>query len=270
MLTSEIRGESRSSSARTLNILAAFAGSRPILGVSELAAKTGVPKSTTHRILSALVDFGYVRRVGDRYSLAEPAFVLGNGLWACRPGGFREQAIPHMIDLSGYTKGTVHLAIPDGSTSIIHIEKIFAKDCPPCPSTIGSRRPTHCTALGKALLAFSAESALASLAPRLRRFTPGTRTTVETLAKDLQRVRHAGVATDFEEFQTGVCCVAVPIVDHRNRIAVGALSICATPDRMNVKRFSAYLLRAAETLSQNASTRAVMPASVRGCDEHEN
>jgi DNA-binding IclR family transcriptional regulator len=253
----------RTGSVRALSLLDAFAGSRSVLGVSELAARAGVPKSTAHRLLAMLIDSGYVKRAGDRYCLAEHAFEMGNMLWACRPGGLRERAIPFMIELSQQTQSTVHLAILDGD-SVLYLEKLFVHNSTPCPTSVGSRRPAHCTALGKALLAHSTTSRTEQfLSARLTRFTPRTRVTREALATDLDRARSDRVATESEEYRLGLSCVAAPILNRETGVAVGALSISTTPDRVRLHRFAAQVLRAAELLGSRSSIGTVRASLIQ-------
>jgi DNA-binding IclR family transcriptional regulator len=255
-MTSAARSAQRTSSGRALTLLDAFAGPRSLLGVSELAARAGVPKSTAHRLLATLVDSGYVRRVEGRYCLAEHAFALGNTLWACRPGGLRERAVPYMMELSQQTQGTVHLAILDGP-GVLYLEKLFAHNATPCPTVVGSRRPVHCTALGKSMLAHTDEAQLGRyLSGDLRRFTMHTRVTVDALKRDLDQARKDRVAVESEEYRMGLTCVAAPIVDRETGVAVAALSVSTTPDRVRLRRFASEVLRAADALTERMSVGA--------------
>lgn len=259
-VTAEDGSSSRSASGRALSLLDAFAGPRSVLGVSELAVRAGIPKSTAHRLLAILIMSGYVRRVGDRYCVAEHAFAMGNTLWACRPGGLRERATPFMIELSHQTQSTVHLAILDGD-SVLYLEKLFVHNSTPCPTSVGSRRPVHCTALGKAMLAHSPERRTTEfLATGMRRFTPNTRVRGDALAKDLDRARRDHVATECEEYKLGLACVAAPILDRQTGLAVGAMSVSTTLDRVRLDRFATHVLRATEPLSRR-STSGVVHAS---------
>lgn len=253
VVISSTSARQRSSPGRALALLDAFAGPRTILGVSELAAVAGIPKSTAHRLLATLVAHHYVKRVGDRYCLSEHTFEMGNLLWACRPGGLRERAIPFMIELSHETHETVHLAILDND-SILYLEKLFEHRATPCPTSVGARRPAHCTALGKAILAHSAEATTTSLlSAGLRRFTAHTRVTPEALGRDLERAQDEGVAMESEEYRTGLVCAAAPILDRDTGIAIGALSISASPGRFNLRRFASRLRRASESLNKMPS-----------------
>lgn len=255
MMAAGARSARRSSSGRALSLLDAFAGPRSVLGVSELAARAGFPKSTAHRLLATLVESGYVKRVDDRYCLAEHAFALGNTLWACRPGGLRERAVPFMMELSQQTQGTVHLAILDGG-GVLYLEKLFVHNATPCPTSVGSRRPAHCTALGKAMLAHSAETQLAGFVSEgLPRFTLHTRVTIDALNRDLDRARQDRVAVESEEYRMGLTCVAAPIVDRETGLAVAALSVSTTPDRVRLRRFASEVLRAADALTKRVPVR---------------
>lgn len=239
----------RSSASRALALLDAFGGGRSVLGVSELAALVDLPKSTAHRLLAILVGQNYVKRVGDRYALAEHAFEIGNLLWACRPGGLRETAVPYMLELSHETRETVHLAVLDGD-SVLYLEKLFGHGATPCPTTVGARRPAHCTALGKALLAHTPGPAGGRLtAGRLHRFTPRTIVDPDLLGRNLEQAQQHGVAVETEEFRRGLVCVAAPVLDRRTGIAVAALSVSSSVSRLNLPRFTARLRRAAGTLS---------------------
>lgn len=240
--------QQRSSSSRALALLDAFAGPRTVLGVSELAASVDIPKSTAHRLLAILVKQNYVKRIGDRYALSEHTFEIGNLLWACRPGGLREAAIPFMVELSHETRETVHLAVLNGD-SVLYLEKLFGHRATPCPTSVGARRPAHCTALGKALLAHSSQDTAARLmSSTLHRFTARTIVNPNHLERDLTRAQNDGLAVETEEFKRGLGCVAAPILDRHTGMAIGALSVSSSMARLNLPRFASRLRRASESL----------------------
>ena len=235
----------RNSASRVIALLDAFATPGGVFGVSQLAGKAGIPKSTAHRLLVVLVKQGYVKRSGDRYCLSEHAFEFGNQFWACRPGGLREQVVPLMIELVQQTRETVHLAVLY-SGSVLYLEKLFARDSMPCPTTVGQRNPLHCTALGKVIMAHSAPSVLDAVAGhQLARYTRRTIVAPDHLEKELSRARDGRVAAEIEEYRNGLACVAVPLIDKRTGYAIGALSISSSAARFNYRRFSSELHRAA-------------------------
>ncbi|MFC3773856.1 IclR family transcriptional regulator [Mycolicibacterium holsaticum] len=246
-----------SSSSRALALLDAFAGPRSVLGVSELAAGADLPKSTAHRLLSILVKQNYVKRIGDRYALSEHAFEIGNLVAACRPGGLRETAVPFMVELAQQTHETVHLAVLHNG-SVLYLEKLFQHYATPCPTAVGSRRPAHCTALGKALLAHSPDEAMDQvISGTLQRFTHRTIVNPDLLGRDLARARNDGVAVEIEEFRPGLVCVAVPIMHRRDNTPIGALSITSSVPRLKLRRFASLLNEASAALGSRLTSASL-------------
>ncbi len=111
--------------ARTIRLLDAFVEPPAVLGLTQLAERSGLPKSTAHRLLITLVEEGYVRRVGGQYALTNRLFAVGNSVAVCRPNGLRDMAQPHMLDLFASTRETVHLAVLDGA-EVLYLESFSA------------------------------------------------------------------------------------------------------------------------------------------------
>ena len=232
---------------RTLDVLAAFDGSRTVLGVSEVAVRAGVPKSTAHRLLNVMSQQGFVRREGNRYRLGERLFELGARALESR--GLRERAIPFMAELHHATLETIHLAVLRGN-QVLYVQKIYGHGAAPCPTTVGGRNPATCTALGKALLASCTEEAVDDiLGGRLPRPTRNSLYTREALRRNLTITRDEGVAVDYEELRMGLACVSAPIIDRSTGTAMAALSISAPTSRFHRRRFTGQLLKASEALS---------------------
>jgi len=208
---------------KALSILDAFDGSASLLGVSEVARKAKLPKSTAYRLLASLEAHGYVERRGVRYCLGKRLFELGNQVAWCRPGSLREIALPHLCDLHRVTSRTVHLAVLDG-TDVLYVEKLQGHEQPGAPTRVGSRIAARTTALGKAMLAFSPPEAVAlALTVSPSRRTPYTIESPQLFYRELGEVRRVGYAFDREEVRIGLTCVAAPIV--RGGQAIAALSV---------------------------------------------
>ncbi|HEX3959655.1 MAG TPA: IclR family transcriptional regulator [Trebonia sp.] len=239
------------SAAKALTLIDAFAGARLVLGVTELAARAHLPKSTAFRLLNVLLDRGYVRRVGDRYCLSEHVFELGNNVQIGRANGLRQQATPFMAELFAQTRQTIHLAVLRG-TDVLYVEKLFGHDAPPrCDTAVGARKPAYATALGKAMLAFTADDLVEqSLSTDFKRFTPYTIGAPAQLKRTIDIVRDTGFATDHEENQLGVTCLAAPVRDPRTGIAVASLSICSPSTRELAHKFDRLLIKAADELAR--------------------
>jgi DNA-binding IclR family transcriptional regulator len=210
---------------KALAVLDSFRGGGALLGVSQVAERAHIPKSTAHRLLSVLVDHGYVNRVDARYQLGRAAFELGNMVAECRPRNLRSIAIPYMTDLHRTHDATVHLAVLD-AMDVLYVEKIYGHNGVDVPSQIGGRVPALCTALGKAMLAFSDDATVAhALSFRVPRLTVKTMTNPSILRAALTRARELGVAHDNEGSSLGVHCIAAPIMRRSTSEVLGAISM---------------------------------------------
>lgn len=241
------------SAGKALALLDALGGPRPVMGVSELAQIANLPKSTAHRLLTVLIDSGYVRRCGDKYALSMRAFELGNRVSVARSNGLRDRAMPVLAELYAQTRETVHLAVQAGA-GVLYLEKLFGPDSAKVNTAVGARRPLHATALGKAILAFSDPDSDITPHMRLRRLTAFTIATPDSMERTLEKVRNEGYATDFEESSLGISCVAVPVFDRRTHKPVAALSISAGVGGRSVLRYRSIMLKAAEQMSGCVST----------------
>lgn len=248
-----IMSSNDTSAGKALGLLDALGGPRPIMGVSELAQIVNLPKSTAHRLLTVLIDSGYVRRSGDKYALSTRAFELGNRVAVARSNGLRDRAMPVLSELYAQTRETVHLAVQAG-TSVLYLEKLFGPDSARVNTAVGARRPIHATALGKSILAFTDPEDGSTPQMRLRRLTAYTIATPDLMARTLEKVRTEGYSTDFEESALGLSCVAVPVFDRRTQKPVAALSIAAGVSGRSVLRYKNIMLKAAEQMSGSIST----------------
>ena len=203
---------SLSSVSKALTILDAFQGAASVLGVTEIARRTGFPKSTAFRLLSSLEELGYIERRGSDYCLGRRLFELGNEVSWCRPSNLRDTALPFMCELFLHLQQVVHLAVLQG-TDVLYLEKLHGHDRLASPSRVGGRVSARTTALGKAILAFSPTSVIhkaLTVAPALR--TGYTILHPQLFLEELDDVRRKGVSFDREEVRIGLTCVAAPIL----------------------------------------------------------
>jgi DNA-binding IclR family transcriptional regulator len=209
---------------KALAVLDSFRGDGTLLGVSQVAKRANLPRSTAHRLLSLLVDHGYIERADTRYRLSRAIFELGNMVSDCRPRSMRAIAMPFMTDLYESTHATVHLAVLDGC-DVLCVEKIYGHRGLDLPSRVGERFPALCTAIGKAILAFSSadvvEAAFRAPIPRL---TVRTVVNPAVLRGILKHVRETGIAEDSEGATLGARCVAAPVLTNDSAV-LGAVSL---------------------------------------------
>ncbi|GAA3233386.1 IclR family transcriptional regulator [Dactylosporangium siamense] len=190
---------------KAFDVLAAFNQGHRILTLSDIARRSGLPKSTVHRLLGMLLDVGAVERVGTGYKIGLRMFTMGALSLDVR---LRETALPYLERLRRVTGQTVHLAMLHGA-DVIYLEKLTSPQSPNTPALIGGRLPAGRTGVGKAMLAF------------------GDRLSTELATEHLQEVRRRGVATDREEAAPGLACVAVPVLNNGRAVAAVSVAFAA-------------------------------------------
>lgn len=212
-MASEESGTRLSSVTSALRLLKAFSAQEPELGITELARRLGVAKSTAHRLASTLVAEGFLEQnaADGRYHLGLSLFALGT--LVRRRMDVSHEAKPHLDALRDSTGETVHLAVLDGS-NIVYLFNIESRQAIRMHSYLGVNMPAFCTSEGRALLAFSPEPVVARVlgGPLLPR-TERTVTHPKQLRALLDQVRRDGHALDDEESELGMRSVAAPIFD---------------------------------------------------------
>lgn len=199
---------------RHLRVLDAFDAFRPFLTLSELAAASGMPHSTVHRIVGELTREGLLDRMPDR------TYRLGVRMWeyASRaPGavGLREVARPWMSAAHARIRQHTQLGVRAG-TDVLFIERMSTRDAVVNATLIGGRIPLHASSGGIVLLAAEpeerAEALIAELASRgMRAFTPHTIASPDDLRRALRRARADGVAVLPGHIHVESKGIAVPV-----------------------------------------------------------
>lgn len=195
--------------SRALALLAAFDTDHRRLTLSAMAARTGLPLPTAHRLAGELVRAGMlVRRPTGEYVIGRRLWDLG--LLAPLQSGLRDIASPFLNDLHAATLATVHLAIRD-RTQALYVDRLSGRASVPVVSTVGSRLPLHATGVGKVLLAHAPERVHEQVLGSLVRLTPYTITQPGRMREQIARVLRDGYAVTAEEMTLGACSVAVPV-----------------------------------------------------------
>lgn len=220
---------------RALDVLEALAATGE-LGVSEVAARTGLVVSTAHRLLAALANRGYVAQnpASGRYLLGFKVLELTGGLEVLT-SPLRAAARPHLERLAQATAETTNLVILDGDR-VIYVDQVEGTHTVRMFTTVGRSALAHTTGSGKAILTHRPENVIARLYPRssepFERLTPRTLTTLDALRQDFVRIRRRGYALDTEEHEEGVSCVATAVFDSTG-FACAAISISGPTARMD-------------------------------------
>ncbi|GAB2985156.1 IclR family transcriptional regulator [Amycolatopsis acidiphila] len=220
-----------------LDLLDCFTAEKE-LGVSELARRLGVAKSTAHRLLTTLCARGFIQRNTEtgQYRLGLRLHELG--LLAISRYDLRRAAMPLLEELRERTGNTVHLGVVVGA-DVIHLERLETLRGMRLFRDVARRLPVHSTACGKAIAAFDPVCASARISAGFPAFTPSTIRTAEDFERELGRVRQLNFATNHDEVRSGLTSVACPVRDHAGH-AYAAISIVApTPDaERNVGRYA--------------------------------
>ncbi|ORA28207.1 IclR family transcriptional regulator [Mycobacterium aquaticum] len=198
------------------------------LTLAQIARRTGLPRSSTHRMLDQLVRQRWLCRTGHEYELGTKLIELGHR--AVHQNRVYRAAAPFLWDLHRATGMVVHLAILDGA-DVVYLERVAGRMGLSIPTQVGARQPAHCTGVGKAILAYSPLGQLEQLEEaELTRKTNYSITDTAELRVALSEIRTRGVAFDREECAPGFGCVAAPVgpVDE----PVAAVSVCGPVDRL--------------------------------------
>jgi DNA-binding IclR family transcriptional regulator len=254
------RSETRrlSSVATAIALLKAFSEDEVEIGVSSLARRLGVAKSTVHRLAVTLVSEGMLEQnpENEKYRLGIALF--GLGALVRRRMDVSTEARPHLFALRESTRESVHLAILDRA-EIMYVYNLESTQAIRMRSDIGVRKPAFCTAEGLAMLAFQPPALIDEIVRRgLRPRTPKTRTSAQEFRAALDRVRRDGYAIEDEESEAGMRSVAAPIRNGAGEV-IAAVGLAGPVQRLSdetLARYAPEVVRAAETISVRIGYRS--------------
>lgn len=200
--------------------------------LAELAASLGLNKTTVHRALAALRFREFVSQ-----DTASGSYMLGPAATRLAEDFFGDDNLPvllhpALVALCATTGELVHLGVLAG-TQVVYLDKVEPDRSVRVWSAIGHRRPAVTTALGRALLAFRGTDR-AMLRGYVPAAGPGAGIDLEHLWDVVDTARSTGYATEVEENEAGISCVAVPLL--RSGSAIAAVSITAPVERMTTER----------------------------------
>ncbi len=201
-------------------------------GVRALSATLELSPSTGDRLLKSLLRAGFVRQneATSRYAIGVQAVQLG--LAALGTFDLTAIAPPHLQTLVAETGESVFLAVLDDD-EVVYLLKQEGQHAIRTTAILGSRRPVHCTALGKSFLATMSPSEVRTLLERkgMPAITAHTITDLNHLWEELAQVRLRGYAVDREEIEDGLMCLAAPIRNHQGQ-TIAAISMAGPVARV--------------------------------------
>ncbi|WP_459908403.1 IclR family transcriptional regulator [Desulfotomaculum defluvii] len=239
---------------RAILILEVLEKSPEPLGVTEIGNRMDLHKSTTFGLLHTLENRGLViqDKENGKYKLGLRLLEFGEKVR--ERINLRAQAKPFLKQLVDEYQETVHLVVKTDN-EYVYIDKVEGPQAIRMYSQIGKRALMHCTGVGKSILAYLPDSELKGILNniKLTSFTPNTITTLEQLKEQLQRIRLQGYSLDDEEIESGLRCVAAPILNY-NGEAVAAISVSGPTTRMTYERIKELVEPVKETSLKISST----------------
>jgi IclR family KDG regulon transcriptional repressor len=203
---------------RAVHLLTAFDEDHQEMGVTELAKRLGLHKATVHRILRTLVRKGFIQQNGEngKYHLGWQLIPLGT--LALQHFDLRRLATDLLQELLKEHQESVDMAIYENG-EMYYIEVLESPQPVKIAARPGRGLPIHCTATGKAFLAFAEpEEVDKILSHKLERFTPQTIIEPDLIRKEFEEIRSKGYATSREEYEPGITAVAAPVFNRKGRV----------------------------------------------------
>lgn len=221
------QSDSRSVTSKVMAILEAFEDEPRSLSMSQIAAASGLPTSTAHRLIRELTEWGALSRDHNgRYQ-------IGIRLWELSQNAgrqLRDTARPYLQDLYMLTQETAIIGMREGYTALT-LDRVYGSGKLPKTSPVGSRLPLHATAVGLVLLAYEDDWFQQTYLQRtLESFTDRTLADAGQLARELERIKQRGYARTVESVRPGAGAVAVPVFNDDGHVVV-ALGLVLTAAR---------------------------------------
>jgi DNA-binding IclR family transcriptional regulator len=221
---------------RAFRILEVLADGTAPLGVSEVARRAGMPKTTTARMLTELTSATIVERIGLRYIPGPRLVAMVNRIMSAGMEDVRRLLLPYLVQLHDLTG--LEVALATMRYDRVHfVEVLYGQVRADTLSTLPVWAPAHCTCSGKALLAFNRSRTV--LGP-FTAYTSKTITDQAALARELWRTRREGVAYNNGEYVAGLSSMAGPVFG-RNSSALAAIAVCGTVDDFDLPEARAAL-----------------------------
>jgi IclR family KDG regulon transcriptional repressor len=244
--------------SHALDVLEEFQGEVDELGVTELSKKLKLHKNNVFRILATLQSRSYIEqnKANENYRLGIRCLELGQTFIHQR--GMLKQAKPVLQELAEKTGETSYVSIMRDN-EVVYLDSVEPETTVRVVSRLGLHMPIHATAAGKALVAFESEEDLRKrFGKELKGYTEKTIRTIEELLRDLDAVREKGYATDLEEFEEGLRCIASPIRDYTRKV-IGAISVSGPANRLSDEKiqttFGSEVVRLGRELSNRLGFR---------------
>jgi DNA-binding IclR family transcriptional regulator len=250
-------GHPSSTALRALRVLEEVGANSAPLSVTDVAQRVGIDRAVAYRMLVTLFGAGYLLRdaSGRRYRLSHKLVSLSRHLLI---ESRRTELVRECLDdLAAQTLESVHYSLLEGMETVL-VQRAKGRQFVSVNFEIGERSRLHCTAIGKAVLAFQDSAFIERvIAAGLPRVATRTITGPDALRAECARIRAQGYAYDDIEFAEDMRCVAVPVFEPGGKVESG-ISISGPIPRIDHAKLDALrdrMLVAARRLSEGLSGR---------------
>ena len=242
-------------------ILGLFAGSREPLGISDVANRLGINKSTVFNAIHTLADLHVLEADnGTKFRLGPHLYMLGHT--AGRRSALIQTVHPFLDAINETTKLSAFLGIRSGTRAVI-LDKVDTAYDVKISSEVGMRLPLVAGAGGKALLAQLPNTEIHRILETspLKKFTPTSTVDNAVFMREVEQVREQGIALDMEAYIEGIVALAVPIATHGRNLqaAVWAVGLRRQVTKKKLAAFTRYLKTVADQISQRFCTTTPSP-----------
>ena len=225
----------------SLELLEAFKGEKPELGVSELSKILKLHKNKIFRLLATLEYMGYIEQdpFTENYRLGLKSLELGQSF--IHHLRLLSIAKPVLRELVGKIKESAYVGVIR-EKNVIYLDIVEAEQVLKVASRVGNMLPVYATAIGKSQIAFEPKDSIEKLLPdKLKAFTKNTITDKDNLFTELEKIRRQGYAIDNEELDEGVICVGAPLRDYTTHI-IGGISVSAPVIRTSPEKLKNIII----------------------------
>lgn len=237
---------------RALQLLNCFDDEHPERGISEISEAVGLHKATTHRILTTMLNLGFIERSSDGQKYRLGIQMIDLGFKVLRRMDLRRESIPLMNKFIEEWDEAIDLSVFQNA-EVLYVEVMQSHHALTIAASVGQRLPAHCTASGKLFLALLPEKELQFLLSNpLHSYTKKTIVSRETLMQELMQIREKGYSMDLEEYEEGIRAVAAPIRNYAG-VMIAAISVPGPVSRMSdekMEQISKVLCDYAQTISR--------------------
>ena len=226
---------------RGLSVIRAFDAEHPKLTLSEVATSTGLSRAAARRFLRTLVQLGYMRSDGSRFSLRPKILELGYAYLSSLT--LPEVAMPHLEQLVEQVHESSSVCELDGN-EVIYIARVPTKRIMTVTISVGTRFPAYATSMGRVLLAAQAGRFQVVVEPfvGLRGLTGHTITSATALRRELRKIRSQGWALVDQELEEGLRSIAAPIRDADGQV-IAAINVSTHAGRRTLNSIVEELLQ---------------------------